>query len=254
MTIPWFFLWSEKYGVFCDIMTSTISDKYFDLCPIEKPQHLFDKVTYKEGAHFLAGMYLKDYEIMELFKVIPENHYFIFSDADLVVFEEEFNSFITPLLKNDTDMFFMRENDTTVNVGFMILRNNERVRNFFTKVIKELEELTTPLLDQTVINNLLPSFDGKYEVLCEKFVTTNMNVNYKDKESISNICVFQPLCTAHKNYRLNILEKLLSFKYLFNINLDDHINNLINELNTDEDKNLFNFLIIQLNSTSLHES
>ena len=81
-----------------------------------------------------------------------------------------------------------------------------------------------------------------------------MNVNYKDKESISNICVFQPLCTAHKNYRLNILEKLLSFKYLFNINLDDHINNLINELNTDEDKNLFNFLIIQLNSTSLHES
>ena len=31
MTIPWFFLWSEKYGVFCDIMTSTVSDKYFDL-------------------------------------------------------------------------------------------------------------------------------------------------------------------------------------------------------------------------------
>ena len=234
MRLPWFFLWSEKYGVFCDVLTSIVSDKYFDLYPIEKAQHLFDNVTYKEGAHFLAGMYLKDYEIMELFKVIPENQYFIFSDADILVFEEEFHNFVTPLLEKDVDMFFMRENDTSVNVGFMILKNNEKVRNFFTNVIKELEDLTTPLLDQTVINNLLPSFDGSYEVLSDIYVATNINKNLHNKDTVKNICVFQPLCTASKNYKLNILEKLLSFKYLFNIDLQHYIDDLLVSLENND--------------------
>jgi hypothetical protein len=249
MTIPWFFLWSEKYGVFCDVLVSTVSDKYFDLYPIEKPQKLFDQVTYKEGEHFLAGMYLKDYEIMELFKVIPENHYFIFSDADILVFEEEFNNFVEPLLKKDVDMFFMKENDTTVNVGFMILRNNNKVRNFFTNVIQELESLTTPLLDQTVINNLLKTFDGTYEVLDEKYIASNVNVDLHDKEVVKSICIFQPLCTANKNYKLNILEKLISFQYLFNINLNNYITDLSETLEG-EDKAVFQFILSHYTSIS----
>lgn len=250
MKLPWFFLWSEKYGVFCDIMTSTVSDEYFDLYPIEKDQSLFDKVTYKEGEHFLAGMYLKDYEIMELFKVVPENQYFIFSDADILVFEEEFNKFVTPLLEKDIDMFFMKENDTTVNVGFMILRNNEKVRNFFSQVIKELESLTKPLLDQTVINNLLSSFNGKYEVLPEKYIASNVNLDLRNKELVKNICIFQPLCTANKNYKLNILEKLLSIHYLFNINLSSYINKLSETLEDNNDKEIFMYMLNHLNNAT----
>lgn len=253
MKLPWFFLWSEKYGVFCDIMTSTVSDKYFDLYPIEKPQNLFDKVTYKKDAHFLSGMYLKDYEIMKLFKVIPENHYFIFSDADLVVFEEEFNSFITPLLNKNIDMFFMKENDSSVNVGFMILRNNEKVRNFFSRVINELEELVVPMLDQTIINNLLSSFDGTYQVLPPEYITSNVNLDMQKEENRKNICVFQPLCSAHKDYKLNILEKLLSFKYLFNLNLDSYIDNLLPLLNNEE-KQTYDIMLSHFKPTSSDES
>ena len=176
----------------------------------------------------------------------------IFSTKTRVT-EREFNNFLEPLLKKDVDMFFMKENDTTVNVGFMVLRNNNKVRNFFTNVIQELESLTTPLLDQTVINNLLKTFEGRYEVLDEKYIASNVNVDLHDKEVVKSICIFQPLCTANKNYKLNILEKLISFQYLFNINLNNYITDLSETLEG-EDKAVFEFILSHYTSISSLES
>ena len=65
-TIPWFFIYSEKYQVFYDILNSLISEEYFDLYPTKKDQSLFDKNTYKENSHFLSGCFIKDYELWNI--------------------------------------------------------------------------------------------------------------------------------------------------------------------------------------------
>jgi hypothetical protein len=48
--------------------------------------------------------------------------------------------------------------------------------------------------------------------------------NYK------NICVFAASCTAFNNYKLNNIEKLLSFQNLFNMDLTEYIDSIKNEL------------------------
>jgi hypothetical protein len=250
MNIPWYFLWSERYGVFCDILTGLVSDKYFNLYPIEKPQELFNNTTYKKDLHFLCGMYLKDYEIMKLLEVIPENQYFIFSDVDLVVEEEALYNYLTPFMEKGIDMMFMKENDDVVNVGFMVIKNSTHTKNLFNSVMKVLNE-NANLLDQSVINNALKGWEGTYEVLSPKYITSNVNIDIRKKENTESICVFQPLCTAFKNYRLNILEKLISFKYLFNVNTDEHIDELISELD-DEGKITIKQIINLYRSTSLN--
>ena len=90
--LPWYFVWSGKYGIFADILTSVVSDKYFNLYPIEISQELFDRTAYQEGKHFLSGMFIKDYEIYKILQNIEEDSYFIFSDVDVIAFEDELHA------------------------------------------------------------------------------------------------------------------------------------------------------------------
>lgn len=250
MKIPWYFIWSERYGVFCDILTGLVSEKYFDLYPIEKAQELFDKTTYKKDLHFLCGMYLKLYQIVKILEIIPENQYFIFSDVDLVVEEEALYNYLIPFMEKGIDMTFMKETDSTVNIGFMLIKNSKYTKDLFNSVMKVINE-DANLLDQAVINDLLTTWEGTYEVFSPKYVTSNINTDVRKRENTELICVFQPLCTAFNNYRINILEKLISFKFLFNINIDEHINELISELD-DEGKFIINQIINLYIPTSLN--
>ena len=52
------------------------------------------------------------------------------------------------------------------------------------------------------------------------------------------MCVYQGMCTAFNNYRLNNLEKLFAFHYNCNIDLSESIITLINELESDDDKKI----------------
>jgi hypothetical protein len=230
--IPWFFIYSEKYAIFADIITSCISDTYFDIYPIEKPQELFDKSMYKENNHFLNGMYIKNYEVYNLLNSLPENEYFIFSDADIIGFENELSQYLEECIKTNSDIYFLKERDNHVNIGFMLIKNTSKVKELFKKVIDD-HKVNTNELDQDVVNKYLLVWDGKYEMFSTEYVTTNMHFNTLNKDKL---CIFQPLCSAKNNYRENIIEKLLMYQFYFNLSLTDDIIKLIEEINDDNIK------------------
>jgi hypothetical protein len=230
--IPWFSVWSDKYGVFADILSSLISDTYFDLQLIEVAQEIFDKNTYKENKHFLTGMFIKDYEIWKLLNTIPENEYFIFSDIDAIVFEEELYNYITPFLEKDNDIVFYKENDTNINVCFMLIKNTKKVKELYKMILDD--HIDNPdECDGDVMNKILKRWNGKYDTFSPDYISSNINIIISNK-NFASICVFQGSCTAFNNYKLNNLEKLLSFHYLFNLDLTFYIQSIINELNSDD--------------------
>ena len=135
--IPLFSVWSDNYGVFADILSSLVSDKYFDLQLIEIAQELFDKNTYKENKHFLSGMFIKDYEIWKILNTLPENEHFIFSDIDTIVFEEELYNYIIPYLEKDNDIVFYKENNDDINVCFMLIKNTIKVKELYKIILDD---------------------------------------------------------------------------------------------------------------------
>ena len=238
--IPWFFVYSEKYKVFYDILSNLISETYFDVYAIEKDQSLFDKDTYKENTHFFSGCFIKDDEIWNILHTVPDDSFFIFSDVDLVVFEEPLYNYIQQFLKEDNDIVFMKESEEIVNVGFMLIKNTKKVKELFCKVMKD-HILNPNVLDQTVINNFLTTWDGKYKTFSTEYVYTNLTFELNvDK---SKLCVYQPLCSASRNYKINILEKMVSIQHAFNLDLSNYIDELSKKLDTNSEKQMFHDIL-----------
>ena len=233
-TLPWYFVWSDKYGVFADILTSVVSDKYFDLYPIEIPQEVFDRTTYKEGEHFLSGMFIKDYEIYKILQNTEENSYFIFSDVDVIAFEDELHNYLAPFLENrdNNDIVFYKENETSINVCFMLIKNTKKVRELYESIIQE-HKIHKNDLDGSTMNKMLKTWDGKYSTFSPEYVASTINMEISQK-TYKNICLFAASCTAFDDYRLNNIEKLLSYKHLFNLDVTEYIETLMADL--DENK------------------
>ena len=238
--IPWFCVWSEKYGVFADILSSLVSDTYFDLQLIEIPQELFDKNIYKENKHFLSGMFIKDYEIWKILNSFPEDKYFIFSDIDTIVFEKELYKYLIPFLNKDNDIVFYKENDTHINVCFMLIKNTKKVKELYKKILDD-HKINLDLCDGDVMNNMLKTWDGKYDTFSPEYITSNINYDIFNKP-LDNMCMFQACCTAFNNYKLNIIEKLLMFHYNFNLDLKLYIDSIFNELNNNDKEFIFNLI------------
>ena len=230
--LPWYFVWSDNYSVFADTLTSIISDKYFDLYPIEVAQEIFDEILYKKGDHFLSGMYIKDYEIYKILENTKENDYFIFSDVDVIAFEEELNNYLTPFLKSDNDIVFYKETETSINVCFMLIKNTKKVRELYERII-EHHKIHKNCLDGSIMNEMLKTWDGKYDTFLPDYVASNINKPII-KGTFNNICVYAASCTAFNNYKLNNIEKLLSYHYLFNINVQEYITDIISDLDEND--------------------
>jgi len=251
--LKWYFVWSDKYGIFCDILTSLISDKYFDLYPIEKPQSLFDKNTYHADKHFLAGMFIKDYEIMNILNSLPEDEYFIFSDVDMIAYEDELYTFIKRYLECTNDIVFYKESEDRINVCFMLIKNTKKVKELYTAILED-HIINPNEADGDVMNRLLKRWNGKYSMFPPEYICSNVNID-RTQNDYSKMCVYQGMCTAFNNYRLNNLEKLIAFNYNCNIDLSESITTLINELESDHDKKkILDLLSIYNNAISSDES
>jgi hypothetical protein len=228
--LPWYFVWSDNYGVFADILTSIISDNFFDLCPIEIPQEEFDRTLYQEGKYFLTGMYIKDYEIHKILQNTKEDSYFIFSDVDVIAFEDELHDYLVPFLENkdNNDIVFYKENETNINVCFMLIKNTKKVRELYESII-EHHKIHNDYCDGGLMNEMLKTWDGKYSTFSPDYVASTINMKISE-HNYKNICVFAASCTAFNNYKLNNIEKLLSFQNLFNMDLTEYIDSIKNEL------------------------
>jgi hypothetical protein len=212
MTIPWYYIWSENYRIFHEIMKDSIKYPEFELCPIEVPQELFDYELYsKEGSHFWRGSCIKLNYILESLKKAKEESqpYILFTDIDIVVTNNIYSDLI-PYMDNQDDMVFIKEMDG-INFGFMFLRVCDEVIDFINKVIYYLKNIDKELMDQQCVNKLLLSYEGKYRCFDENYFT----LSNLWRASLS--CkVIQVLCDGLiKEY--NIIEKIVCISQLINI-------------------------------------
>ena len=191
---------------------------------------------------------------MNILNTLPDDEYFIFSDVDMVAYEDSLYTFITPYLEYNNDIVFYKESEDRVNVCFMLIKNTKKVKKLYTAIIED-HTINNDICDGELMNQLLKTWDGKYSVFPPEYICSNVNIDITNKDNLSKMCVYQGMCTAFNNYRLNNLEKLIAFHYNFNIDLSESITTLINELENEDDKKMIlQILYIYNNAISLNES
>jgi len=215
MPIPWYYMWSDNYRIFHEIMKDSIIAKQkseFQLCPIEVPQKRFDSELYSnDGSHFWSGSCIKLNYIIESLKIAKEKSepYILFTDIDIFV-KSNIHSDIKQYIDNNVDMVFMKELDG-INFGFMLIRICDEVVQFFTTIRSML--IVNDGLDQQCVNELLPSYTGKYACFDEQ----DFILSYKyDIKTAPSYKVIQVLC-SNTNREHNIFEKLLSMNTLIDM-------------------------------------
>lgn len=222
--IPWYFLWSDKYQIFANFLKEGIN-AYSNLFKDKSEfisQEDFDKHLNKEKGHFLCGCYLKLQKTLDLVNQLPENSYFIFSDADILILpnrnlQDLFNLYI----KINADIVFMREalNSNFNNVGFSLIKVCEANRKLF-KDAMEIAKNTPNGLDGSIINQALNNYTGSLFQFPPEFVMTSCT--FKDFEkrqsnlikTYNNLMIFQALCNGDNRDQAVIYEKLIQYKAL----------------------------------------
>jgi hypothetical protein len=170
--IPWYFMWSEKYRFFYEIMKDTANQPEFELKPIQIQQSQFDDELYTVPTeHFWYGSMIKvDMVINSLLEAAATGApYILFSDIDLVI-KPGVNQALQPYLENE--MVFLNETDSKAGIEFMLLRPTDSVIGFW-KMVRNIM-VGQKGLDQDHVNDLLPSFGGKYAKFDQEiFTSTN---------------------------------------------------------------------------------
>lgn len=202
-SVPWYYMWSENYRFFYEMMKDSVKEPNFQMCPIEIPQSQFDSELYQtEGKHFWHGSLIKVNTILDCLKKAKEEGkpYILFTDIDIIVKPGVYAD-LEPYMKEGVDMVFLKEG-STVNIGFMLFRVCEEVVNFWKEVSVKMVEKHE--IDQLYVNQMLPSYSGKYAIFNDKaFTLSNMwdgTTEYK---------VLQLLCSClGKEY--NMAEKIFN--------------------------------------------
>ena len=219
--IPYYFLWSKDYEIFANILKVGLSQypNYFQECGVYIPQEIYDETLNKSTGHFLCGSYLKLEKTYELLNTLPEHSYFIFSDADILIIpEKQLGELITLYINMEADMVFMREaaNKFFYNIGFGLLRVNDKTRTFFKLLLDKAYKVKDGL-DGSLLNGSIKEFAGTVYFFPHELVMTSSTIF--DTNHVLNletmmpkIMVFQALCDPTKPKQERLIEKLLQYK------------------------------------------
>jgi hypothetical protein len=223
MPIPYVFIWTPKYEIFADVLKKGIKiypeleDKSIFI-----PQEFFDAHSNKAPGHLMTGCSLKLLTAYEMLKTLPEDSYFIFSDADIILFPgKPLMELLNVYIRLGADCVFMRETMSMefYNVGFSLLRVNQINRDLFLRALKKYESEPNGL-DGSFINDCLKDYAGTCFYFPPELVATTSSVIDMDKKKASQytmrtkIIVFQALCDAHKSSEQMIKQKLEQYKIL----------------------------------------
>ncbi len=223
--LPYYFLWSDNYKLFADILKNCINlhPNLFELRDEYIPQSEFDKhLTHEKGIHFLQGCFLKVHKLKTLLETLPENTYFIFSDADILLTPNPIIKELMELyMKSNVDLVFMRETRTSTfnNVGFGLYKVCQENRELINAVWQMAIE-NSDSLDGTLTNTALASYKGVYAQFPTEYVMTSCTYNDYDKISdmfkLTNrtLCVFQPLCDIGNSKEGILYQKISQYKSL----------------------------------------
>ena len=224
--IPYVFIWSDNYKVFADPLKRSLQHYSSDLIDQSQyiPQSEFDKTTYKVNGHFLNGCFIKLEKTLECLYTLPEDSYFIFSDADIIIFQ---NKKLIELLNFyrliHADIVFMREslvNDTS-NIGFSLIRVNDHNRMLFQNALS-IGKSDPTSLDQTVVNRALKQYTGSHYYFPSELVMTSSTIMELESRSLTNFfthtrpncIVYQPLCDPTQSKEGVFQQKLSQYRQL----------------------------------------
>lgn len=223
MKIPYYFIWSDKYQIFANILKQGIqcySDTVEDKSE-HYPQYIFDQSMNKAPGHFLCGCNIKLVRTLELLKTLPENSYFIFSDADIIVFPQRgLDKIIQDCMNNNLDIVFMREapGRDCSNIGFSLIKVCDANRKLFEESLKLMEANPTGL-DQYFVNEALKIYTGKHDYFpTESVGTSSTLIYYQNNEPhnfntiMNTIVVFQALCNPENGTDSAIIQKLKQYE------------------------------------------
>jgi hypothetical protein len=216
----WFYLWSPKYEIFHTILQSCIQDTSgIDLHPIFLPQSVFEpKLALKKDEHWFRGNAIK-YRLLVSILTKHPGEYIVFSDADLLVFDED--KTLSDYLKQyeENDITFMRENPDSMylNIGCMLIKSSPYTVSFFNSLIALTE--TSGEVDQTVLNREIQRFEGKTGCFSIPDVVQSNSVNVN-----TDTChrIIQCL-NSNGDYETILFEKLITVCLFLDITPFKHV-------------------------------
>lgn len=223
MPIPYIFIWTPKYKVFANVLKKGLAE-YPELedKSIFLPQEFFDANSNKSAGHLMSGCSLKLQTAYEMLNTLPEGSYFIFSDADVILFPgKPLMDLLKVYIGLEADCVFMRETMSMefYNVGFSLLRVNDVNRDLFLRALKKYQGEPNGL-DGSFINECLKDYTGSCFYFPPELVATTSSVIDMDKKKSSlsvmrsKIIVYQALCDAHKSSECMIRQKLEQYNIL----------------------------------------
>ena len=211
MSILWYYVYSPKYEIFHQILSSCIEPhKGFDLRPVFVPQEAFSNTYSSSTTHFFSGNTVKIQCMIEALKANIGQH-IVVSNVDLIVQNTEaLRHYIESYKKYD--ITFMKDNmkDDTRNIGFVFVKSTPETIAFFESVLDEI--VKTNGQDQPIVNRHLLSFHGTSSMFTlPEIIQSNMfDVSIP-------FFVLQMLCSNQDTSDKNIFEKLITASKLLDI-------------------------------------
>lgn len=214
---PWYYVYSPKYEIFHHILASSVMESdQFDLKPCFFPQSAFSTLYNPDSTHFFAGNSLKFDVILTAIKEHFGKH-IIVSDVDLIV--QDPDKLAAYLKKYERfDITYMQDNleNDTLNIGFSLIKCNEKTLAFFEKIAHEIK--TTNRQDQELINKYIIDADLSYGSFMLPWVIQSNMTQFG-----CNFYIMQMLCSNNPTYEENLVEKLLTAAFMFDIRVVRHL-------------------------------
>lgn len=223
--LPVFFMWSDNYKTFADILKACIGTypDYLEDKSIYIEQSVFDKNLHKAPGHFFNGCFFKLEKTLELLNSLPENSYFLVTDVDIIVFPgKPLKQLIDVYINNNIDIVFMQEapDMCTANMGFILVKVCDNNRNLFKRSMEFAKEDPNGL-DQTFMNNALKEYEGTYFHFPSEFIGTSSTMIYHQNKNpkncnalIQKMMVFHALCDPTQQFQSVFMQKIMQYKML----------------------------------------
>jgi len=224
MPIPFYYYWTPNYEVFANVLKKglTYYPGIFEDRGIYMTQEEFDATITKTEGAFLIGCFIKLYKIYELLQTLPENSYFVFSDADVILFDNKpIGELFQLYMKMGADLVFMRDMPSTkrYNCGFIFIKVCQKNRDFYKNIVEETKKVSKTC-EQSLTNDLLKSYNGSLYFFPHELVATTCTIIECDQIATnsllmrSNIIIFQALCNADQSADFRINQKLEQYRIL----------------------------------------
>jgi len=224
MPIPWYYVWTPKYELLHQVLSYGIASypEIVENKNIFMSQEEFNQFLNKGSGHYLCGCSVKLKKTYELLCTLPEDSYFLFSDADILLFPgRALEDLLGLYINQKADLVFMREAGKRhfYNVGFSLLRVCDANRELF-KAALDVFEHHPGSLDGSVINELLPKYKGTLFMFpFELAATSSTLIEFQQNEHnvslmVNRVVVYQPLCDPDHGVDSGIEQKIAQYKML----------------------------------------